>query len=66
MDIARFARESRRDAAGVVMPEAEIGYIAMHLGAALEDRPKSPKRLFRVVVACPIWHRDLQAVGGPD
>jgi len=53
MDIAKVCAKAAETQLGVVMPEAEIGYIAMHLGAALEDRPKSPKRLFRVVVACP-------------
>ncbi len=37
---------------GIKMPDTEIAYIAMHLGAALENSQISPKRLFRAAVAC--------------
>ncbi|MDF2986785.1 MAG: modulated transcriptional regulator, MtlR family [Eubacterium sp.] len=37
---------------GIKMPETEIAYIAMHLGAALENSQISPKRIFRAAVAC--------------
>lgn len=35
----------------IKMPDSEIAYIAMHLGAALE-RKKLTRKLYRVVVAC--------------
>ncbi len=37
----------------VVMPEAEIAYIAMHLGAALEDSRRRSRIVYRVAIACP-------------
>lgn len=41
------------DYLGRSLPESEVGYIAMHLGAAIEKREIVPKRKFRVAVACP-------------
>jgi len=38
---------------GKPLPEAEIAYIAMHLGAALSDSEKFLNAVHRVVVACP-------------
>lgn len=38
---------------GDKVPESEIAYIAMHLGAAFEKKLVLPKRKFRVAVACP-------------
>lgn len=35
------------------MPEAEIAYIAMHLGAAIEDNKQLAKVEHRVAIACP-------------
>lgn len=35
------------------MPEAEIAYIAMHLGAAIEDSKQLAKTEYRVAIACP-------------
>jgi mannitol operon transcriptional antiterminator len=37
---------------GIPMPESEIAYIAMHLGAAVENCKKLPKRLYRCAIAC--------------
>ena len=37
---------------GIKMPESEIGYIAMHIGAAIENCEKLPKPVFRCVIAC--------------
>ncbi|QNO14723.1 BglG family transcription antiterminator [Alkalicella caledoniensis] len=37
---------------GLDIPESEIGYLAMHLGAALENYKTSQKTKYRVVVAC--------------
>ena len=38
---------------GKPLPDAEIAYIAMHLGAALSDSEKFMHAVHRVVVACP-------------
>ena len=38
---------------GEPLPDAEIAYIAMHLGAALSDSEKFLHAVHRVVVACP-------------
>ena len=38
---------------GATLPDAEIAYIAMHLGAALSDSEKFVHAVHRVVVACP-------------
>jgi mannitol operon transcriptional antiterminator len=34
------------------MPESEIAYIAMHLGAAIENSEASVERVYRVAIAC--------------
>ena len=36
----------------IKMPDTEIAYIAMHLGAAIEKSKVSPKRVFRAAIAC--------------
>ena len=40
------------DLLGVEIPESEIGYIAMHIGAAMENEGKLEQRIYRVAVAC--------------
>lgn len=37
---------------GIKMPDSEIAYIAMHLGAAIETGDKMPKPVYRCVIAC--------------
>lgn len=37
---------------GIKMPDSEIGYIAMHLGAALENSKTRSKRIFRAAISC--------------
>jgi mannitol operon transcriptional antiterminator len=37
---------------GIKMPDSEIAYIAMHLGAALENSKTKVKRIFRVAISC--------------
>ncbi len=37
---------------GIKMPESEIAYIAMHLGAAIETSEAVPKRIYRAAIAC--------------
>jgi mannitol operon transcriptional antiterminator len=38
---------------GITMPDSEIAYIAMHLGAAIETGVKLPKPVYRCAIACP-------------
>lgn len=35
------------------LPDSEIAYIAMHLGAALERKPSGRKKVFKAAVSCP-------------
>lgn len=37
---------------GLKFPEAEVAYVAMHLGAAIGKGQVSPRRIYRAVVAC--------------
>ncbi|MBU2704179.1 mannitol operon transcriptional antiterminator [Sporomusaceae bacterium BoRhaA] len=37
----------------IKMPDSEIAYIAMHLGAAIETGVKLPKPVYRCAIACP-------------
>ena len=37
---------------GIKMPDSEIAYIAMHLGAAMETGEKLPKPVYRCAIAC--------------
>ncbi|MGH4140215.1 BglG family transcription antiterminator [Clostridium sp.] len=37
---------------GIKMPEAEIAFIAMHLGAAIENSEKIIKPIYKVAIAC--------------
>ncbi|MEG6586351.1 BglG family transcription antiterminator [Dendrosporobacter sp. 1207_IL3150] len=37
---------------GIKMPEAEIAYIAMHFGAAIENSQKFAKPIYRCAIAC--------------
>lgn len=37
---------------GIKMPESEVAYIAMHIGAAIENSNKEPDHVYRVVLAC--------------
>ena len=37
---------------GIKMPDSEIAYIAMHLGAAMETVDKLPKPVYRCAIAC--------------
>lgn len=40
------------DYLGIKMPESEIAYIAMHIGAAIENSNMLPRHIYRVVLAC--------------
>lgn len=37
---------------GMKLPDSEIAYIAMHLGAALERKPSGRKKVFKAAVSC--------------
>jgi mannitol operon transcriptional antiterminator len=37
---------------GIDLPESEIAYIAMHIGAAIENSGVFPRHIYRVVLAC--------------
>ncbi len=52
MKIACKASSPLEKEIGVKLPEAEIAYIAMHLGSALEESA-SHHRQYKVLVACP-------------
>lgn len=38
---------------GLELPEAEVAFIAMHLGAAIESQHKIFKPIYKIAVACP-------------
>jgi len=40
------------DYIGMKLPDSEIAYIAMHLGAALERKPPGRKKVFKAAVSC--------------
>lgn len=49
---ARQAAAVLKEAWGLPVPEAEVGYLTMHLGAALERRRLARPRRHRVVAVC--------------
>ncbi|MCR1898295.1 BglG family transcription antiterminator [Irregularibacter muris] len=53
ISISQKAAKTLEDYLGETLPQSEIGYLAMHLGAAIENREVFPQSLFRVAVACP-------------
>ena len=53
MSLTRKCVAEVEDEVGETLPDAEIAYIAMHLGAALSDSEKFLHAVHRVVVACP-------------
>lgn len=52
MILAKKAAKPLEDELKTSLPEAEIAYLAMHLGAALEEDNLN-QRVFKVLVACP-------------
>lgn len=52
VEISRRCAQAVEDKLGLPMPESEIAYIAMHLGAAMETGTNLPKPLYRCAVAC--------------
>ncbi|MBQ7454547.1 MAG: PRD domain-containing protein, partial [Selenomonadaceae bacterium] len=53
MSLTRQCVSEVESEVGEPLPDAEIAYIAMHLGAALSDSEKFLHAVHRVVVACP-------------
>lgn len=51
-DFSKKAAKPLEDELKTSLPEAEIAYLAMHLGAALEEDNLN-QRVFKVLVACP-------------
>ncbi len=52
-ELAKTCATIIEDELGTPVPESEIGYIALHLGVALEDSRSSYIRRCRAVVCCP-------------
>lgn len=53
MEISKKCAEVIEMRYGIHIPESEVGYIAMHLGAAIDKKGTDSKRMFKAAVACP-------------
>jgi mannitol operon transcriptional antiterminator len=53
MEISKKCAEVIEHRFNIHIPESEIGYIAMHLGAAIEKKETDDKRVYWAAVACP-------------
>lgn len=53
MWISKKCAITLEDKLDLIMPEAEIAYIAMHLGAAIESQHKVFKPIYKIAIACP-------------
>jgi mannitol operon transcriptional antiterminator len=53
MEISKKCAEIIEQRFEINIPESEIGYIAMHLGAAIEKKEIDGRRVYRAAVACP-------------
>ncbi len=53
MEISKKCAEVIEKRYDIQIPESEIGYIAMHLGAAIEKKKMYDRRLYQAAVACP-------------
>lgn len=53
MDIAKKSIQPLEEEIGCILPEAEVAYIAMHLGAALEETSSEKVEKYNILVACP-------------
>ncbi|MGI6085388.1 MAG: BglG family transcription antiterminator [Acetivibrionales bacterium] len=42
-----------REKVGIEIPDSEVGFLAMHFGAAIEKNKLETKRNIRIIVACP-------------
>lgn len=52
-ELARGSVSAIEEELGVSVPESEIGYIAIHLGVALEDRRMHLQRRYKAIICCP-------------
>lgn len=53
MDVSRQCAAELEAELGMRLPDSEIAYIAMHIGAAVEDTKQLKKNEHRILVACP-------------
>ncbi len=53
MEISKKCAEVIEERFSISIPESEIGYIAMHLGAAIEKKDNDKKSIYKAAVACP-------------
>ena len=53
MELAKKASKPLADELQEKLPEAEIAYLAMHLGSALEEALGEQSRKYNILVACP-------------
>lgn len=53
MEISKKCAEVIENRFDIKIPESEIGYIAMHLGAAIDKKEVYDKRVYKAAVACP-------------
>lgn len=53
MDIAKKSIQPLEEEIGCILPEAEVAYIVMHLGAALEETSSEKVEKYNILVACP-------------
>lgn len=52
-ELAKLGVSAMEEELGVPVPDSEIGYIAIHLGVALEDRKMHLQRRYKAVICCP-------------
>lgn len=52
-ELAKLGVSAIEEELGVGVPESEIGYIAIHLGVALEDRRMHLQRRYKAIICCP-------------
>lgn len=53
MEISKKCAEVMEERYHITIPESEIGYIAMHLGAAIDKKELDDRRVYKAAVACP-------------
>ena len=53
MNLAKKASKPLADELQMELPEAEIAYLAMHLGSALEEALGEQRQKYNILVACP-------------
>jgi mannitol operon transcriptional antiterminator len=53
LEISRKCVKDLEHELDLVLPESELAYIAMHLGAAIEDNDQLSKIEHRILIACP-------------